>query len=118
MELDPMLTATEKSIHSARSRKGNDNLPPEVRALIDECGDLDADTDYQAKRKREEALRKKLKDKLGIGTHTGRRYVLLMSYGTPQQRRDTEALKAEMSEAFIVRYTRECPVRNMEFEAR
>jgi hypothetical protein len=38
-----MLTATDKAIRSVRARKSNDNLSPEIRALIDEAAALDAE---------------------------------------------------------------------------
>lgn len=86
--------------------------------LIDECAALDANEAFQVMRRREDALRKKLKDKLGVGQHAGNLYVLNISWGTPQQRMDVDAIKANESPTFVERYAVECPTRQMEFVRR
>ena len=85
--------------------------------LIDEAAALDLDQDFQEKRRREDNLRKRLKDKLGVGRHLGKRYVLVISFGTPQDRVDLATLEADFGD-LVAKYRRPCPVRNMNFERR
>lgn len=83
--------------------------------LIDEAAELDADEAFQAKRKRYEGLREALKKRLGIGEHQGNLFLLSITWGTPQNKLDTEAIKADHSEEWIARYTKPVQTRAMNF---
>jgi hypothetical protein len=110
-----MYPAISDLTRPSRSRKQASGLSAEMRALIDEAAVLDADKEFQARRNREDAIRKQLKDKLGYGYHRGNRFDLEISAGTPQRRLDTEAIKVEMGQVFVAKYTKESQVRNMDF---
>jgi hypothetical protein len=112
-----MHTATTHVNRFPRRRKAEQALSAELRAMIDEAAKLDGDVDFQEQRRREDNLRKRLKDKLGTGTHEGDKFVLTVSLGTPQERVDLAALEADFPE-LVAKYRKPCAPRNMSFEKR